>query len=130
MAGWNQNNWGTSFYDPTSQYGGDWAPGAHAATGAGDIYAGQNPETAWTRVLGEMGLDISSNKYQFGRGLWPQISEGYKAALATNPNLKIQDYVQGINLDNIWNNQTQQQRGEQPSRVAPLARTISRGYGG
>lgn len=131
MAGWGSGTgWGAQIFDPNSSYGGAWAPDEFAGTPAADVYFAQNPEAAWTRVMGKMGLDPSSGKYQFGRSLWPQILEGYKAANATNPNLRVQDYLQTLNLEGMYNNQTNAQRNENPSRVAPLARTISRGYGG
>lgn len=131
MAGWGSGSWGgPSFFDPNSTYGGAWAPDEYAGTQAADTYFAQNPEAAWTRLMGKMGLDPSSGQYQFARGLWPQVLEGFKAANVTNPNLRVQDYIQSLNLEQMYNNQTNQQRGENPSKVAPLARTISRGYGG
>lgn len=127
MDPFNRNGWNPLF-NPTSQYGGNFAPGAFAQTGAGDYYQSQNPETVWTRRLA--GEDPFSARGQNLRGLWSQINEGYNAAVLTNPNLKIQDYVGGLNPDTLYNAQTAAQRGENPGRFAPRARTISRAYGG
>ena len=52
------------------------------------------------------------------------------AANATNPNLKIQDYIRGLDIPSLFTSQTARQRGENPGMFAPRARTISRGYGG
>lgn len=130
MPGWNHGNWNQPFYDPTSQYGGTWQPGEFAQTGVGDYYLGQNPEVAWTRHLSGAGINPQTAQGTNLRGLWGQVYDGFKAALATNPNLKIQEYVAGIDPQQLYNQQTAQQRGETPGRFAGRARTISRAYGG
>jgi hypothetical protein len=130
MPSWSNGQWGNTFFDPNSQYGGTWAPGDYASTGAAQHYFGQFPEASWTRYAGELGLDPFSNQGQFARGLFPQVMEGFMAANATNPNLRIQDYVRGIDINALFSGQTARQRGENPGQYAPRARTISRGYGG
>ena len=129
-GGWNHGDWSQPFYNPQSTYGGNQQPGAWASSGVGNQYFGENPETAWTRALGGAGVDPLTAKGQNLRGMWGQIYEGYKAAAATNPNLKIQEYVAGIDPNMLYNAQTQVQRGESPGRFAGRARTISRAYGG
>lgn len=130
-SGWSREGWQNPLYDPQSGYGGTaYGPGQWTTTGAGDYYLGQNPETAWTRRINETGLDPFSAKGQNLRGLWGQVYEGYKAAAATNPGLRIQDYVAGLDPNMLYNTQTQTQRGESPGRFAGRARTISRAYGG
>lgn len=128
MPRWN-NGWnGSPFFNPNSQYGGSWAPGQFADTGVGDVYLGQNPEVAWTRRIA--GYDPSTAQGQNLRGQWAQIYEGFKAANLTNPNLTISQYIDGLDPEMIYAAQTAQQRGENPGRLAPRARTISRAYGG
>lgn len=129
-GGWNQGGWQNPFFNPNSDYGGTFAPGQFAQTGVADFAIGKNPELAYTRRLGELGIDPLSAKGQNLRGQWGQLLEGYNAATLTNPNLKIQEYLAGIDLNALYNAQTAQQRGENPGRFAPRARTISRGYGG
>lgn len=121
-------SWGNPFFDPNSQYGGSWAPGEWAGTGAGAIQQDQQPEAAWTRYAARRGVDPLSNEGQFYRALFPQVYEGYKAAALTNPMLRIEQYVEGLDPRALFNQQTAAQRGEQPGRMAPRARTISRGF--
>lgn len=129
MPSWGSGpNTGNQFFNPQSQYGGTWAPGAWASTGVGSIYFDQNPEAAWTRYTAQRGVDAMSNQGQFARSLFPQVYEGYEAALATNPNLRVEDYIQGIDPFAMFDQQTAAQRGEQPARFAPRTRTIARGY--
>lgn len=129
MPGWNQGNWGSNqFFDPNAQYGGTWTPGRFAQTGVATQYLEDNPEAAWTRRIA--GADPLSAKGANLRGLWQQVYEGYKAANLTNPNLRIQQYIDTLDPEALYAAQTQTQRGENPGRFAPRARTISRGYGG
>lgn len=121
--------WGNPFFDPNSAYGGTtWGPGEFADTGVGGIYFDQNPEAAWTRYTAARGVDPLTQQGQFNRALFPQVLEGYKAALATNPMLRINDYIQGIDPQALFNMQSADQRGESPGKYAPRTRTISRGY--
>lgn len=130
MPGWNQSGWGTSFYDPASAYGGTkYQPGEFGQSGAGQEYYDQNPEVAWTEILGQLGFDPSTAKGQFGRGLWPQVMEGYKAALLNNPSLKIQEYVKTIDPNRMYQNQSARDRGENQQAFSTRARTIGRAYG-
>jgi hypothetical protein len=136
MAGFNHGQYtGATFYDPTSPYGGQnnppqfgmgWAQ-SQAAVGPGGYFE-QNPQAAWTRRTG--GVDPFSAKGQNLQGLWGQVQRGFDAARASNPLLTIVDYVGGLDPTQLYNAQTQQQRGETPGRFAPRARTISRAYGG
>lgn len=135
MAGWGHGQFGGTLYNPSDPYGGqnnppqfgmDWANSA-AATGPGGYFE-QNPQAAWTRRLG--GEDPNSARGQNLRGLWSQVNQGFEAARTNNPLLNITDYIGGLDVDQLYNAQTAQQRGENPGRVAPRARVISRGYGG
>jgi hypothetical protein len=135
MPGWGNRQFGGSFYDPTNPYGGqnnppgfgmDWAT-TPAATGPGGYFE-NNPQAAWTRRIGNE--DPFSARGQNLRGLWSQVQQGFEAARASNPLLNITDYIGDLNVDQLYNAQTAQQRGENPGRVAPRARIISRGYGG
>lgn len=129
MAGFGSGQWQNPFYDPSSAYGGTvWGPGQFAQTGLGNYYFGEQPEAAWTRYAGELGLDPFSAQGQFARSLYPQVYEGFLAASGTNPNLTIQNYVRGIDIQGLFNNQTARQRGENPGSFAPRASTIARAY--
>lgn len=127
-SGWSGQGTGNQFFDPSSNYGGQWGPGDWASTGVAGIYFDQNPEAAWTRYTAQRGVDALSNQGQFARSLFPQVYEGYMAASATNPNLRITDYIQSIDPTAMFNQQTAGQRGENPSKFAPRTRTIARGF--
>lgn len=130
-SGWSNNSgWSNQFYNPYSDYGGgtQWQPGDFANSAVGGLYFDENPEAAWTRYTASRGFDAMTNQGQFARSLFPQVYEGYQAALATNPNLRITDYVQSIDPFSLFDQQSASARGEQPSRFAPRTRTIARGF--
>ncbi len=130
MPGWNQSGWGTSFYDPTSAYGSTkYQPGEFAQTQAGEQFQGENPESAWTRTIAQLGIDPSTAKGKFARSLWPQVQEGYNAALLTNFELKLQDYINTLDPNAMYQNQTAAERGENPQANTIRARTLGRAYG-
>ncbi len=131
MAGWNPpTSWGTSFYDPASAYGSTkYQPGEFGQTPTGEQYYDQNPEVAWTEAIAKLGIQPNTAKGQFARSLWPQVMEGYKAALLNNPNLRIQQYVQTLDPNAMYQDQTTQERGESPQGFSTRARTIGRAYG-
>ncbi len=128
-SSWSNNaGWGNQFYNPNTNYGGRWNPGDFASTPVGGVYFDQNPEAAWTRYTASRGVDALTNQGQFARSLFPQVYEGFQAAQATNPELRITDYIQGIDPFAMFDQQTASARGEQPAKFAPRTRTIARGF--
>jgi hypothetical protein len=93
------------YFDPSSSYGGQYQPGEWASTPIG----GGN----WNSYL----EDPSNRDATFQR---------YLATLATNPLLKYQDYLQGIDLQGMYNKLTPQQQGKNPGLYAGRMRTIGR----
>jgi hypothetical protein len=126
------------YYDPNSSYGGQYAPGEWATTpiGGGNwnsyLETPANRDAAFLRYLGEIGGPTqewgnpNAPKGAWARQQFGNTVTGYEAALATNPLLKYQDYLGGIDMDSIYNALTPQQQGKNPGMFAGRMRTIGR----
>lgn len=129
---WNYGNWGSTngWYNPNSLYGANQSYiSAPIISGAGGyLEQPSNYDASWTRYAAEMGWDSSTALGKYARNQFPQIEEGYRASLATNPFLRFNEYIRGLDVPGRFMMQTAQQRGENPGLYSPRARTISRGY--
>jgi len=103
-------------------------PGQYATTPFGDQYLEDNHESAFTRWLAQNGYGDNSLRSEYARNQYSKVNEGYGAALATNPFLKFQDYLNtvGGTIGNDWNRLTAEERGETSRMFAPRARYVSR----
>jgi hypothetical protein len=123
----------SSYFDPNSQYGGNYAPGDWAQTGVGGGFGGYlespaNWDATFTRHLGTLGIPENSAEADFARRNYGKYVTGYKSALATRPDLKIQDYFANhTDIRRDFLSATPSQRGETPGLFSGRARTIARG---
>lgn len=131
-TGWNYSNWGgNSWYNPNSSYGSSqYKPGEFQNTLIGNemLESPDGWDASWTRYLSELGLAPNTNAGRWAATQFGQAKTGYEAALATNPLLKFNEYIRGLDVPGMYNQLTAQQRGENPGMFAPRARTISRGF--
>ncbi len=121
------------FYDPNSQYGGIYQPGEWAQTpiGGGNwnsyLEDPSNRDATYMRYLSGIGLgDPNSAEGAWSRAQLGNTVTGYEASLATNPLLKYQDYLQGLDLHGMYAGLTPQQQGKNPAMQAGRMRTIGR----
>ena len=129
------------YFDPTSQYGGQYAPGEWASTpvGGGDwnsyLEDPGNRDATYLRFLSQYGAapgewsDPNSPKGAWAKAQLGNTITGYEAALATNPLLKYQDYLSNeVDLETMYNLLTPQQQGKTPGMGAGRMRTIGRAF--
>lgn len=121
------NGW---LFDPGSDYGGTFGQNTFPDTPVGEDYLQNNPAAAWQRYTAQKGIDPLSNRGGVARTLLGRVNDAYEAALATNPLLRRQDFLRGIDPNQIMDLMTPAERGERPGLFSGRARTISRGYGG
>jgi len=101
------------------------------AVGGPSGYLEQNPDAVWTRYLsGRFGINPTdaSARARWLRGQEAQVNEGFKAALAEDPTLIFQRYVNGLNAQdfiNRFNAMLPSQRGENWSQYAGPSRWLS-----
>lgn len=93
-------------------------------------YIENNPEVAWTRYLqGRYGVGLADQSPYAGfvRGQYQPVRQGFEAALAENPTLIFQDYLNRLNPDyaRMFAALTPQQRGESVSQYAGPLRVIA-----
>ena len=140
MASYNPQAAYSLYFDPSSQYGGSLAPGewAKSPIGGGNwnsyLEDPANRDATFMRYLG----GISSPSSPWGnpngpQGAWARQQfgntvTGYEAALATNPLLKYQDYLGGIDMQGMYDALTPQQQGKNPGQFAGRMRTIGRAF--
>lgn len=127
---WNYGNWGTSWFENNNLYGGstDQTTSPIVSGFGGFLEDPSNYDASWLRYATELGYDPNTSRGRWMRSQLPQASEGYRAALSVNPQLRFNEYIRGIDVNGMFNSMTAQQRGENPGQYAPRARTISRGY--
>ena len=128
------------FYSPTDTYGGIYQPGewAQSPIGGGNwnsyLEDPSNRDATFLRYLGQTGGpgqewgNPNSPKGAWARQQFGNTVTGYEAALATNPLLKYQDYLQGIDLESMRNALTPQQQGLNPGMSSGRMRTIGRAF--
>ena len=127
------------YFDPSSSYGGQYQPGEWASTpiGGGNwnsyLEDPSNRDATFQRFLSSYGgqnpsmwADPNAPQGAWARAQLGSTITGYDAALATNPLLKYQDYLQGIDLQGMYNKLTPQQQGKNPGLYAGRMRTIGR----
>jgi hypothetical protein len=80
-------------------------------------YYETNPQTLWNKFIqqqGGVGVGDTSPYGQFLKSQYTNADQGFKLALPENPNLTLQQYLGGLNVD--WRQQFQgqnpNQRGE------------------
>ena len=110
-------NW--SFYDPTSSYGGSYAPGSFATSPAGTNYFNDNRQAWWTQQTAPYASDNSAFA-RFVQSRYQPWSQGYDAALGTNPYLNVPQYGAQTPLNEqyfrgLFSNLSPTQRGESSS---------------
>lgn len=128
------------FYDPQSAYGGQYAPGQWAKTpiGGGNwnsyLEDPSNRDATFTRYLAQVSGpgapwgDPNNPQGAWARQMFGNTVTGYEAALATNPLLKYQDYLGGLDLQSMYDALTPQQQGKNPGMFAGRMRTIGRAF--
>lgn len=109
---------GNLLYDPSSNYNWnqDWDY-LSGLVGQGDAQA--NPESFWTRLLGERGYGGFGARDTVARGLFGRVADSYGAARLTNPELKFTDFAGDIDINRLLTQMSPQERGENPSNSAP-----------
>lgn len=111
---------GWSFFDPSSSYGGTYAPGSFITAPAGTQYFNRNPRAYW---------DQQTAPYASGNGAFDRFvqsrytpwNQGYDAALGTNPELTVPQYGDQSGLSEkyfrgMFSNLAASQRGESASQ--------------
>jgi hypothetical protein len=124
------------YFDPKSQYGGQYAPGEWARTpiGGGNwnsyLEDPSNRDAAFLRHLatlpGGNWADPNSPQGAWAKAQLGNTITGYESALATNPLLKYQEYLGGVDMQGMYNQLTPQQQGKNPGMFAGRMRTIGR----
>lgn len=116
---------------PTSH---KYAPGAYPTTPIGQkqLEAEQNRSNAFTYYNQGYGVQPMQNYGKWLQSVYGQVSTGYEAALAENPDLSFAKYYALIypQLQQAFNDLTPEGRGESVTRYVAPARVIPRGYGG
>ena len=129
---WNYANWGgDGYYNPNSNYGStNYQAGEFITTPFGSFMAEDpsNWDASWQRYASELGYSPTDTKGKWMRSQFPMVEEGYRAAQLTNPMLRFNEYIRGLDMPGQFQSMTATQRGENPGQYAPRARTISRGY--
>lgn len=121
-----------NYYNPSNDYGGGvngWHPGAFQQTPLGHEYLENNQEASFTRWLADNGFRDFTGEGEFARQQFGRVQTGHEAALATNPDLTFQNYLQdmgGQGLRNQYHRLTPEQRGESVRQYSPRARYIPR----
>jgi len=111
---------GTGYYDPNKSYG-VWGNGSvqFDQTTLGDFYQNDvNPEGAFTRWLAEKGYGGFDNRADFGRAQYGRLVNSYGAAKTKNPDLKWTEFLPTIDLENVYQQFSPDQRNENPSNYA------------
>lgn len=108
---------GHPFFDPNSQY-----PGAMNSDlltrnqTAMDVYADQNPAAYFYWNLGQQGLTGMDANSQAAQDMYRDAMAGYEAARINNFELKLPEYLRGINFKDLLAQMTYEQRGIQPQQ--------------
>lgn len=105
------------YYDPSNSYGGDRDWATTPAIGGPGGYLENNPSAAYTRFVSPWasGEDAFS---RFVRSQFGNVSQGYEAAFASNPDLGFQSYLSSLgpgHFQQRWRQMNPQQRGESTS---------------
>lgn len=93
-------------------------------------YLEQNQDASYNRWLSNLGYG-QANQTPYADWLRRQFQEtqlGFKTALAENPLLTYQNYLQKLSVPNlrlVWRGLSPRQRGEYPSRFGGPVRTIA-----
>lgn len=118
-------NWNTAFWKPGDTYGAsyDWYDTPL-------VVENEPNQGAFLRWITGQGRAGTTEKDRFGQALYNRTLSGYAAASSSNPMLTYREYLRGLGpsfVDDLWNQLTPQERGEDPSRFAGRARWIGRG---
>lgn len=107
-------------------------PGEFRTTPVGRQYVEDdaNRRAAYTLYNQDQGVNPLNNEGAYWDRIFGQVSTGYEAALADDPELTFQSYYGAIRpqLAQQYQLGTPQQRGENPAQYARIARTIARGF--
>lgn len=93
-------------------------------------YLEKNQDAAYNRYLGKIGVGMADTRpfAEWARRQFAQTQLGYGTALAEDPTLMYQDYLNRLGFNDLYNQflrLTPQQRGENQSRYVGPVRTIA-----
>lgn len=106
----------------------DWT--ATPVIGGANGFLENNQDVAYNRKMSQIGIG-QATRGPFAEWARKQVNNaqlGYQTALAENPTLMWQDYLNRFTINNMhaqWKNLTPQQRGENRSRYVGPVRTIA-----
>lgn len=127
--------WNTSFWNPSSTYGGKGFTGQSQDwydTDATKYFFDPSPgeKGEFLRYLQGQGAGGFDRRSLFAQSMFGRTSQGFEAAQQSNPGLLYREYLGTLGpsfVDNIWRGLTPEQRGENPARFASPVRWMSRG---
>jgi hypothetical protein len=128
---WSINNANNPFV-PSQWYGSQWGPGEYLSAPIGNtiIEDERNRNTAFAHYNTAAGINPFSGEGSWLERQYGQVNRGLDMARLQNPDLSMEDYYASIlpQLRNQYQLSSGDERGENVTRYAKPARTISRGF--
>jgi len=121
MAAWTGS--ANPFYQTSNPYGSPWGT-QFPNSPIGKIYTQTEPGVAFTRATAGWGGGIDP-RGRFVQGQESRLEDAYKAAVATNPNLRRDEFFSQFGpefFQNLWQGLGSRGRGENVGLINPRAR--------